>query len=651
MISKKTIDEILFAAKIEEVVGDFVALKRQGQNFVGLCPFHDDRNPSLYVSPRLGIYKCFVCDAKGNAIRFLMEHEKLSYPEALHYLADKYGITIEEDHPETAEELKARNERESLYTVNAYAEKYFMEQLRNSEEGRLTGMNYFKERGFKESTMDKFHLGYNPEGWDNFTKTALKQGYKEEYLLTLGLTKKNTSGRLYDFYRGRVIFPIHSATGKVIGFGGRILKKNDKTAKYVNSPESEIYHKSDTLYDFYLAKKAIRSRDNVYLVEGYTDVISMMEAGIENVVASSGTSLTEGQIKILRSQTKNITVLYDGDEAGIKASLRGVDLLLSKGMNVKIILLPNGEDPDSFAKKHRDSELQDFLQRNATDFLLFKAKILSKEAGTDPLKRAAMVNEIIRSIADVPDHIARAFYIKECANMFELAETTLNGELRRQVWRKFKGTNTQDDIATATITAERPTPATDLMYEAEKNLIILLLKYGLYEITIEKDTQDDTSEKTRIDQYIYNELNNEDIVPQYPLLHKIYDLYPTIAATAREQDEIKRFFTMNADEEVSDFADKYLLVAEPAYSPAWRQRYDKITNTVLNDVQTLQTEVQNTLLAYKLRLIENYLAVLRKEMDNADYDEEDKNRLIEKYNLSLQCRKDITQRLNMVVSR
>lgn len=654
MISKKTIDDILFATKIEEVVGDFVALKRAGQNFVGICPFHDDRNPSMHVSPKLGIYKCFVCDAKGNAIHFLMEHEKITYPDALRYLAKKYSISIEEDEPETAEQIAARDEKESLYIVNTFAEKYFMEQLLHSEEGKMLGLTYFKERGFKDSTIEHFHLGYNPGGWDSFTQAALKNGFKKEHLLKLGLTKESESGKLFDFYRGRVIFPIHSTLGKVIGFGGRVLKKDDKVAKYFNSPESEIYHKSDTLYDLYLAKKAIRSQDNVYLVEGYTDVISMMESGIENVVASSGTSLTEGQIKILASQTKNITVLYDGDAAGIKASLRGIDLLLAKGLNVRVVLLPDGEDPDSFAKKHRDSELQEYLKNNATDFLLFKAQILSKDAGNDPMKKATMINEMIKSIADVPDTIARALYVKECAERFGISETTLNDGLRKLVWKKLKGDGNQAITTTeySTIQPEKPAEKeTDLIYEAEKNLILLLLSYGLYEIIVETDNHAKTVEYSRVDQYLYNEFIEDDLIFQNVLFNEIFTEYPTVAQIAQEQDEVKRYFANSPNKEISDFAIQYLLSENPNFSPQWEKRYDMYTKTIDNSTNTLQHEVQNCLLMLKLRIVEQYLEMLKKELEIEEYGEEDKLLITQKYSLLLKCKKEIACQLNMVVSK
>ena len=659
MISKKTIDEINFAAKIEEVVGDFVPLKRQGQGYVGVCPFHDDRNPSMHVNPRLGIYKCFVCDAKGGAVTFLMEHAKMSYPEALEYLANKYSIPVEYDRAETPEEKEIRTEKESLYLVNEFAEKWFMDQLRNGEEGKLMGMSYFKERGFLDSTIDKFHLGYCPGGWDTFTKEALKKGYKEEFLLKLGLIKKSDSGKLYDAYRGRVIFPIHNTTGKTIGFGGRVLKKDEKTAKYINSPENEIYHKSDTLYDIYLAKKTIRQKDNVYLVEGYTDVISMFEAGIENVVASSGTSLTNEQVKILGTQTRNITVLYDGDRAGIKASLRGIDMLLEKNLNVKVCLLPDGEDPDSFAKKHRDSELAEYLETNSTDFLLFKANILSEEAGDDPRKRSEMVKEIVKSIAKVQDRIAQSFYIKKCASLFDLSEKTLGDELRYLTWQdkvkggsKASGSEQMPEIAPPAKHEhpEREVDNQDLLYEAEKNLILLLIKYGLFEINVE-DSETGDPMPMRVDQYVFDELFKDGIRLKDPLLLRIYEHYAEVAEILRDQDDIKRTFLLSEDKEESAFAMQYIANEDPEYSPLWEKRFDMYTNSVMNSRMTLQQDVEKNILTLKLRIAEHAKAFLEKELSDNSYTEEEANGILQRIVDVDRVRKELAKRLNMTISR
>lgn len=656
MISKKTIDEINFAAKIEEVVGDFVPLKRQGQGYVGICPFHDDRNPSMHVNPRLGIYKCFVCDAKGGAVTFLMEHAKMSYPEALEYLANKYSITIEYDRAETPEEKELRSEKESLYLVNEFAEKWFMDQLRNGKEGKLLGVSYFKERGFMDATLDKFHLGYCPGGWDTFTKEALKKGYQEDFLLKLGLIKKSESGKLYDAYRGRVIFPIHNTTGKTIGFGGRVLKKDEKTAKYINSPENEIYHKSETLYDIYLAKKAIRQKDNVYLVEGYTDVISLFEAGIENVVASSGTSLTNEQVKILGTQTRNITVLYDGDRAGIKASLRGIDMLLEKNLNVKVCLLPEGEDPDSFAKKHRDSELTEYLEKNSTDFLLFKANILSEEAGDDPRKRSEMVKEIVKSIAKVQDRIAQSFYIKKCASLFDLTEKTLGDELRYLTWQdKVKGGKSTAPTPEINPPVEKQQPeraaqSSDLLLEAEKGIVILLIKYGLFEINVE-DAETNEPQPIRVDQYIFDELFQDGIILRNPMLLKIYEHYAEVAEILRNQDDIKRTFLLSEDQEERAFAMEYIASEDPEYSPLWEKRFDMYTNSVQNSRLILQQEVENTLLTLKLRIAEQQKAFLEKELSNKEYTEEDKTGILQKIVIADKIRNEISKRLNMTISR
>ncbi|MBO7648392.1 MAG: DNA primase [Bacteroidales bacterium] len=663
MISKKTIDEIMFATKIEEVVGDFVTLRRQGQSFVGVCPFHNDKNPSLHVTPRLGIYKCFVCDAKGNAVHFLMEHAKMSYPEALEYLAKKYNITVEYDRPETQEEKELRSERDSLFIVNEFAEKYFMDQLRNGDEGKMMGLNYFKERGFKDSTLDKFHLGYCPGGWDTFTQEALKRGYKEEYLLKLGLTKKSEKGKLYDFYRGRVIFPIHNTVGKVIGFGGRILKKDEKVAKYFNSPENEIYHKSDTLYDLYLAKKAIRQMDNVYLVEGYTDVISMFESGVENVVASSGTSLTDGQVKLLYSLTKNITVLYDGDAAGIKASLRGIDMLLEKGMNVRVCLLPDGEDPDSFAKKHRDSELQEYLSQNTTDFILFKVQILLEEAGNDPLKRANVVNNILESIAKIQDNIVQSFYIKECARLFELPEATLGSKIRSILWkasndrRRNEATPVQEPtpLQEVQIREQRQAeqqlrPQTNLRREAEKELIVLLYKYGLYEIAVE-DNNDVGYTKQRVDQFVFNDLYNDGIAIQDPTLHKLYENYAERAAVLQDPVTLQRTLVYSEDQDEYDFAIENLEGESYPYSPNWEKRFDMYTHFAENSIQNLQQVVQDTLLSLKLRILEERIMFLRNELKQKDYSDDDQIMILAHINLLVKCRKSVSERLNRVVSR
>jgi DNA primase len=386
LIPKDTIQTIIETARIEEVVGEFVHLRKRGVNYVGLCPFHNEKTPSFTVSPAKGIYKCFGCGKAGNSVNFIMEHEHYTYPEALKFLAKKYNIEVEEEE-QTPEQIQQLNERESLYAVTEFARKFFTEQLLNTDEGKSIGLSYFKERDFTDKTIDEFQLGYSPDRWDAFTKAAKENGYEKQFLVKTGLTI-DKDGKHFDRFRARVIFPIHNLTGRVIGFGGRILKKDDKKAKYVNSPESEIYNKSKVLYGIYFAKNEIIKKDNCFLVEGYTDVISLFQAGIKNVVASSGTSLTTGQIRLIKRYTPNITILYDGDAAGLKASFRGIDMILEQGMNVKVVLFPEGEDPDSYARTHRSVEVEDYITSQAKDFIRFKTSVLLEETQNDPVKKA-----------------------------------------------------------------------------------------------------------------------------------------------------------------------------------------------------------------------------------------------------------------------
>ena len=428
MIDQHTVDRIIEAANIVEVVSDFVTLRRRGANYVGLCPFHDEKTPSFSVSPARGICKCFSCGKGGNAVHFVMEHEQITFYEALKYLARKYNIEIQEKQL-TEEEKQRKTDRESMLIVNEYAQKFFATNLLENAEGRSIGLSYFRERGFGEDIINKFGLGYSPEQRDALAQDAIKRGYKKEYLVKTGLCLESQQGTLYDRYKGRVIFPIHSLSGKVIAFGGRILRKDEKSAKYVNSPESEVYRKSDVLYGIYHAKQSIVKNDFCYLVEGYTDVLSMHQAGIENVVASSGTSLTPGQIRLIHRFTNNITVLYDGDAAGIKASLRGIDLILQEGMNIKVVLLPDGDDPDSFSKKQSASDFTAYIHAHETDFIRFKTNLLLQGAGNDPIKRATLIGDIVRSIAIIPDNILRSVYVQDCARLLNVDEQMLLREV------------------------------------------------------------------------------------------------------------------------------------------------------------------------------------------------------------------------------
>src|SRR5574344_105863 len=431
MIDQTTIDRIIDAARIEEVVGEFVTLRKRGVNYTGLCPFHEERTPSFSVSPTKGICKCFSCGKGGNVVHFIMEHEQLGYYEALKWLAKKYNIEVAERALSPAEE-QARNDRESLFILNEFARDYYTGILHDHPDGKALGLGYFRERGFREDIIRKFQLGFSLDQKDHFSMTALSKGYNRDYLIKSGLSLENEQGSLRDRYRARVMFPVHTLSGKIVAFGGRILKKDDKTAKYINSPESEIYHKSNELYGIYFAKQAIAKYDKCYLVEGYTDVLSMHQAGIENVVASSGTALTHGQIRLIHRFTTNVTVLYDGDSAGIKASLKGINLLLEEGLTIKVLLLPDGEDPDSFSKKRSATDFIQYLKENETDFIRFKTEILLTDAGKDPIKRVQLIQELVDSIALIGDDITRSVYIRETSRLLDFDESLLLQQVNKK---------------------------------------------------------------------------------------------------------------------------------------------------------------------------------------------------------------------------
>ncbi|TQD39837.1 DNA primase [Haloflavibacter putidus] len=480
MIKKATIDQVFDAARVEEVIGDFVQLKKSGTNYKGLSPFTDERTPSFMVSPVKQIWKDFSSGKGGNVVAFLMEHEHFNYPEAIKYLAKKYGIEIEETQ-QTDEQKQQADERESLFLVSEFAKDYFQRMLHKTDEGKSVGLSYFKERGFSAQTIEKFDLGYSPNQWDAFTAEALKKGYKAEFLEKTGLSIFKEE-KQFDRFRGRVIFPIHSMSGRALGFGGRILETNKKAAKYLNSPESDIYHKSKVLYGIYYAKQAIAKEDNCYLVEGYTDVIQMHQAGIENVVASSGTALTPEQIRLINRLTKNITLLFDGDEAGSRASLRGVDLILEQGMNVKICNFPEGEDPDSFAKANTTEDMQDYLRKNAMDFIRFKASLLMKEAKKDPIKKAEVIRDMVNSIAKIPDTIKQEIYLKECTAIMDISEQVLYSSLAQVQAKQSGNTNyknkPQPRQEMHLVKPEQQKPKVDQQYQLERQIISLLLRYG-----------------------------------------------------------------------------------------------------------------------------------------------------------------------------
>ena len=499
MITKNTIDSVFETARVEEVIGDFVNLKKSGSNFKGLSPFTDERTPSFMVSPVKQIWKDFSSGKGGNVVAFLMEHEHFTYPEAIKYLAKKYGIEIEETE-QTDEQKEQANERESLYLVSDFAKKYFKNTLLNAEEGKAIGLTYFKERGFTAETINKFELGYSPNSWDAFTSEALKEGYQLSFLEKTGLTIVKQDKK-FDRFKGRVIFPILSMSGRTLGFGGRTLLTDKKVAKYLNSPESDIYHKSKVLYGIFQAKQSIAKEDNCFLVEGYTDVIQFHQTGIHNVVASSGTALTSEQIRLVNRLTKNITVLFDGDAAGIRASLRGVDLILEQGMNVKVCSFPEGEDPDSFAKNNTLEELTLFLNEKSQDFISYKASLLVKEASNDPIKKADTIRDIIQSISKIPDVIKREVYVQECSRIMDISEEVLFNSLAQLISKNVKDRNKkiqgETQKAFEVVSQKEAIKKVDAQFELERKIIELLLLYG----TVEEDFEDlflETNEENEV---------------------------------------------------------------------------------------------------------------------------------------------------------
>ncbi len=577
MIDQATIDRIIDAAEISEVVGEFVTLKRRGVNMIGNCPFHNEKTPSFTVSPSKGIFKCFGCGKGGNSVNFIMEHESLSYPEALKWLAKKYHIDIKEEE-ESPEQKQQKDDRESMMIVSAWAQKYFSRYLLEEDEGRTVGLSYIRERGIRDEIVKKFELGFCPEGKDAFTRQALKQGYKTEFLESTGLTIRRDDW-VRDRFAGRVMFPIHNVAGRVIAFGGRTLKADKNTAKYLNSPESDIYHKSRVLYGIYQAKREIIRHDKCYLVEGYTDVLSMHQAGIENVVASSGTALTHDQIRLIKRFTPNITIIYDGDAAGIKASLRGIDLVLEEGVNVKVLLLPDGEDPDSFSRAMSSSQLTAYIEENETDFIRFKTKLLMAGAANDPIEKARLVNDIVRSIAIVPDAITRSIYIQDCSRLMDVQEEVLYEQVRKIIQKQteeLQKKNYRDrnynqqqepgpdfffDEPAAAVTKSVAPPKPKYTCEIEEREIIrIMLKYFNDEVfEIEDENGDPLA--ISVGQYVLEELDNDGLVSDNELINRVLDLF----AENLDNPDFKAqpFFIRNSDPQISQLAtdllaDKYI---------------------------------------------------------------------------------------------
>lgn len=573
MIDQATIDRILDAAQIVDVVSDFVTLRKRGVNYVGLCPFHNEKTPSFSVSPAKGLCKCFSCGKGGNAVHFIMEHEQLSYPEALRYLAKKYGIEIKEREL-TEDEKSAQNERESLFIVNNFARDYFCDILHNHADGRSIGMAYFRSRGLRDDIIAKFQLGYCTESREALAQEALRKGYRKEYLIKTGLCYETEDHSLRDRFWGRVIFPVHTLSGKVVAFGGRVLAGATKgvKAKYVNSPESEIYHKSNELYGIYFAKQAIVRQDRCFLVEGYTDVLSMHQAGVENVVASSGTALTPGQIRLIHRFTDNMTILYDGDEAGIHASMRGIDLLLEEGMNIKVCLLPDGEDPDSFARKQSASDFTAFIEQHQTDFIRFKTNLLLNDAGKDPIKRAELISSLVQSIAVIPEAIVRDVYIKECAQLLRVEDRLLVSEVAKRRQRQAeqqaeRAERERRQVEASADTAPEdvppPPPPTEDTYQSfipqddkegqefykyEQLILQMVVRYG-ERVMYRESTDDGTEKDVTVIEYIINDLKEDDLAFHNPLHRQL--LAEAAQHLGEEGFTCERYFVAHPDAVIS----------------------------------------------------------------------------------------------------
>ena len=647
VIKQTTIENILETARIEDVVGDYVVLRKRGSNMVGLCPFHNEKTPSFSVSPSKGIYKCFGCGKAGNALNFVMEHERLTYPDALRYLAKKYNIEVEEERS-TPEDAIVRDRRESLFVVSELAQKFFSEMLYESEEGKAVGKTYFDERGFTDETLKKFQLGWSPTQRDAFSQYALGKGYSRELLEATGLSVFHED-RPADRFRGRVVFPIHNLSGRVIGFGARILVTSDRAPKYLNSPETDIYHKSHVLYGLHLARKAMAEKDNCYLVEGYTDVISLHMAGIENVVASSGTSLTTEQIRLIHRYTPNITILYDGDPAGIKASFRGIDMILEEGMNVRIVLFPDGEDPDSFARKNRPAEVRDFIEKKARGFIDFKTSLLLGETGNDPVKRTALVKEIAETIAVVPDALTRSAFARDCSAKMSVDEQLLIHEInrmRRKLLEKKRapGPEAEEVITETDYTAAQQIEAEDSEEFQEKDLIRLLILYGQNDVEFEEEFENKMRPVImNAADYIIREIH-DDIEFDNVACRKIFDFY----RSHRDRDEFPatHSLTAHADPEISQAA-IHLLHQPYTLSEHWKDTHGIV---VVTEEKKLNVAIRQSVLRLKLKKIEKKGIEISEKLKNATTQEEEEELQILRIQLD-QIKRLISGELGVIINR
>lgn len=665
IIPPHIVDDIMQASRIEEVIGEFVNLKRAGSNLKGLSPFTDEKTPSFVVSPAKQIFKCFSTGKGGTVVTFLMEKEHYSYPEALRWLADKYGIQVPEDKPATAEELAAISERESLHIINDFARDHFKHNLHETDEGKKIGLSYFIERGFRPEIIEKFELGYCLNKGDDFTQAALSKGYKPEYLEKVGLTKSKDDSR-FDFFRGRVIFPIHSISGRVLGFGGRTLLNDKKIAKYFNSPESIVYNKSQILYGLYFAKGDIIKYDECYLCEGYTDVISMYQAGIHNVVSSSGTSLTKEQIRLIKRYTQNITILYDGDAAGIKASFRGIDLILEEGLNVKVVLFPEGEDPDSYSKSRSTAELESYIKEHTQDFISFKADILLETEGDDPIKKAHLIKDIAHSVSLIPDQITRSVFVPEVANRFNITEEVIWNAVqqnRNEQAQKHRETDDRNNFPEAENAVTQSTQ-TSLSHQSstptksneqaridynEYDLMRILILYGAFELEMEAINEKGAKQNviTSVSQQICLELAVDDLVFENPMFNRLHQL---ISSSLEEDIFLKPdYFKRLDDPEIVQFVTEVELNSHEI-SNNWFAKYNIITNSEKDKL--LQTTL-SSIYAFKAAKVEKRIREIQRSIleREREIEEEELLDLLSEQVALEQVKKAISSKLGRIVLR
>ena len=638
MIPKETIDTIFETARIEEVVGDFVTLKKRGANMLGNCPFHDEKTPSFTVSPTKNIYKCFGCGKGGHAVNFVMEIDQLSYPEALKYIAKKYNIEVPEEE-QTPEQIEKSNLRESLFIVNSFANDYFQNNLHKTVEGKAVGLSYFKERDLSEEMINKFQLGYNPDSWDAFTKSAIESSYKKEFLEKTGLSIFKED-KAFDRFKGRIIFPIHSISGRILGFGGRALKKEEK-AKYLNSPESEIYHKGKVLYGMYFSKSAIVKNDNCLIVEGYTDVISMHQSGINNVVASSGTALGSEQIKLIGRYTKNITLLFDSDNAGINAATKAIDLIHVESMTVKVALLPEGEDPDSYAKKFGGEGLTQFINENAQDFVEFKINLLDEKSKNDPIKKVNLISEIMQSIAKIPDGITREVYIDKCSKLLEIGKQELDNKVHELIHKGKAAKKVQREVVKKVEDTSALTKSPTKSEFQEKDVIRFMLQYGDYQINSydeqEKNTEED---KIYITQYILIEFKDENLFsnPNYALIYKTYEEAISQGTLLTEE-----YFTQHKDPVISQVAVD-IISNQHSISEKWKK------HGIYTETEEMQLKKAVDTAIYSLKIAKISELIETKNIELSKGDNDDINLLVEINNM-LKIKREISEKLGRIVLR